>query len=306
MARTLWMLLLAVACVRVSLGEEESMPIATLPIQFKHNRAHISGVIKEQALTFMLDTGCGVTSLHPELIDELMLMAGRRLKMVGIAGEEWADTFRGVSIRFGEMDFKPRYVVSVPSERNESRRRRDGVLGEGFFKNYVVEIDSREKKLRLYAPTNYVYSGNGEVIPLMFKSETPSVEAAVVLPNREPITREFEIDTGCDSGLCLGADFVKGEKLLEALETRSSAKFGIGGSVETHDGSIPVLRLGKIDVTKPQTDFFKDGSPVDAPAVGHIGMGVWHRYKTIFDYTRKRMILERYEAPEGGGVTAGK
>ena len=47
---------------------------------------------------------------------------------------------------------------------------------------------------------------------------------------------------------------------------------------------------------KPQTDFFLEGSPVDAGLAGHIGIGALNRFKVIFDYSRRQMILE---APAG-------
>ena len=49
-----------------------------------------------------------------------------------------------------------------------------------------------------------------------------------------------------------------------------------------------------MEITKPQTDFFQTGSPVDEPLAGHIGMGALHHYKVILDYSRKQLILEPY------------
>jgi hypothetical protein len=59
-------------------------------------------------------------------------------------------------------------------------------------------------------------------------------------------------------------------------------------------GAVPGFRLGKLEIEKPQTDFFSSGSPVDEPMVGHIGMGVFHRYKVFLDYSRRVLILESY------------
>ena len=49
-------------------------------------------------------------------------------------------------------------------------------------------------------------------------------------------------------------------------------------------------------IERPDTDFFLDGSPVDGEAAGHIGIGVLREFRMIFDYSRRRMILEPYEA----------
>jgi hypothetical protein len=271
-------------------GEE---PI-TISVRHTHNRVIMSGKINGAPLSFLLDSACTIPTLHPEVVDQLNIQPSGTQKIIGIAGEERAPTYRGIVIDFGDAHYAPRRVASIPSERQDSRRRRDGVIGSGFFERFVVELDSRASVVRLYSPTNFNYSGKGEIIPFRYREEIPVVEAAIVMPGREAIKSEFEVDTGCDSGLCLGSKFVNENKLLEDLESRSSAKFGIGGSVETKSGTVPFLRLGKVDVEKPQTDFFRTGSPVDEPMAGHIGMGVFHRYKVIFDYRRRRIILETY------------
>lgn len=266
----------------------------TISVRHTHNRVILPGKINGTPLSFLLDSACTIPTLHPAVVDELKIEPSGTQKIVGIAGEERAPTYRGIVIDFGEAQYSPRRVASIPSERDDSRRRRDGVIGSGFFERFVVELDPRASIVRLYSPTNFNYNGRGEIIPFRYREEIPVVEAAIVMPGRDPIKSEFEVDTGCDSGLCLGSKFVNENKLLDDLESRSSAKFGIGGSVETKSGTVPFLRLGKIDVEKPQTDFFRAGSPVDDPMAGHIGMGVFHRYKVIFDYKRRRIILEPY------------
>ncbi len=290
MVRLRWLAVVIAAFFASAFGAE---PI-TIPVRHNHNRVILPGKINEVPLTFLLDTACTIPTLHPRVIDQLKVEPSGRQRIVGIAGEERAPTYRGLVIDLGEAKYAPRRVASIPSEREESRRRRDGVLGSGFFEQYVVEFDHRASLIRLHSPTNFHYSGPGETLSFYFRQEIPVVSASLVLPGRDPIAGEYEVDTGCDSGLCLGADFVSRNKLLASVESRSSEKFGIGGKVETQSGVIPILRLGKMEVVKPQTDFFETGSPVDEPLAGHIGMGVFHRYKVFLDYSRKQLILEAY------------
>jgi hypothetical protein len=285
----MWLMVFGFLAARV-FGE----PIV-IKARMAHNRFVLPAKINDKSFHFLLDSACTIPTLHPEVVEELKLESSGSVGIAGIAGDEKAPTYRGVAIDFGEAKYAPRRIASIPSERSESRRRRDGVIGSGFFRQFVVEMDSRAKEIRLHSPTNFKYAGKGEIIPFRFRrgDEIPIVEASVVISN-QPIKAEFEVDTGCDSGLCLGKKFVDEHKLLEAVESRSSEKFGIGGSVETKSGNVPVLRLGKVEVEKPQTDFFREGSPVEEPMVGHIGMGVFHRYKVILDYGRKQMIIEAY------------
>ncbi len=271
---------------------EATNPVA-VPFKLQRGRVMIPARVNgSEPFSFMLDTGFSITTVHPALAEQLDLRQAGRVTIVGIAGEEEAPMYAGVVFDFGGASYAPRRVASLPSERNRWRRQ-DGVLGSGLLRRFVMEIDGEAKLVRLYEPTNFVYSGHGEILPLRFRKDTPAVEATIGVPDRLAIKGEFEIDTGCDSGLCLGHPFVEKNQLLAATETRDSAKFGVGGGASTRSGHVAELRLGRFTVDRPQTDFFVEGSPVSDPFAGHIGMGVLREFKVIFDFSRKQLILER-------------
>lgn len=277
------------ACLAWRASRAEPTP---LPVKFSHGRAIISARVNgSEPLTFLLDSACTITTLHPSLLQQLALQQSGHVTINGIAGEERAPTYKGVTFDFAGLTYAPYRVAIVPSEAGQ-RRRTDGVLGYGFLRQFVVELNPATQQVQLFSPTNYTYSGKGEIVPFQFKAEIPVVKASIIISNLPPVEGEFEIDTGCDSGLCLGSAFVARNKLLGAVQTHSDEKFGIGGSVETESGVIPIFRLGSLEVRKAQTDFFTKGSPVDEPLAGHIGMGILHHYKVIFDYSRNRLILE--------------
>src|SRR3954468_14671473 len=155
----------------------------TVKVRITHNRIVIPAKINQSPLTFLLDSACTIPTLHPDVIDELKLQPSGSVSIAGIAGEERAPTFRGVVIDMGGAMYSPRRIASIPSERSESRRRRDGVIGSGFFRQYVVEMDARAGVIRLYSPTNFTYSGKGEVIPFRFRprDEIPIVEGSIIV-----------------------------------------------------------------------------------------------------------------------------
>lgn len=234
---------------------------------------------------------CTITTLHPDLVDELKLLPSGTVLINGIAGQERADTFRGLLFQWDGYSYKPSRVASIPSERTDSRRT-DGVLGSGFFKRFVVEVDPLGKSVRLHPPTNFQYQGHGEIVPLRFRDDVPVIKTTIVMPGREPIEAELEVDTGCDSGICLGAGFVQKHQLLAAVKSNAGRKNGIGGGVATQNTSLPLLKIGKMEFRNVDADLFSKGSPVDEPQAGHLGMDALHQHKVIFDYSRRRMIIE--------------
>jgi hypothetical protein len=230
--------------------------------------------------------------LHPDFVETFGLKRTGRITIVGIAGEEPAGVFEGPAFDFDGLAWKPRRVAAFPRDTLPRSRRRDGILGSGFFKSFVVELDPTGKTITLHEPETYRYSGQAEALPLTFKGSTPIVETLVRLPDRAEVKAQFEIDTGCDGALCLGKHFVEAHQLVPTNSAASGGRFGVGGGTRTRSGHLPRLTLGKITVDQPAASFFLEGSPVDAPLAGHIGWELLRDFKVIFDYSRKQMILE--------------
>lgn len=269
----------------------------TLPFEFVGGRVLVLARVNgSDPRSVMLDTGYSINMLSGEVAEKLGLKRNGQITVRGIAGEEKADLFEGATFDLSGATYSPRRVAALPAGYQRRWRKRDGILGAGFFRRFVVEIDSKTGKISLHEPESFRYRGDGEVIPLKFKDSTPVVEGAILLPDRAPILGRFEIDTGCDGGLCLGSDFVETNHLLEATgETKDAQRTGVGGDTNTRIGRVPKFRLGSLVVEKPLANFFLEGSPVDAGYAGHIGMDVFRRFKVILDYSRQRMILETAE-----------
>lgn len=268
-------------------------------VPFEIRRGHImvpARVNGSNTLSLLLDTGYGMTMLGAEHVEAFALKRTGRITIVGIAGEEPAGVFEGPTFDFAGMTWKPRRVAAFPAESQGRSRRRDGILGSAFFRRYVIAIDPPARSITLHEPDTYIYSGAGEVLPLTFQGTTPIVEASLQLPDRSEMTGRFEIDTGCDACLCLGRHFVEAHQLVPTNSAPGGGRVGVGGGTRTRAGHLPFLQLGKHRIEKPAANFFLEGSPVDAPLAGHIGWALLRDFKVVFDYSRKRMILEKSSA----------
>lgn len=273
---------------------QTSSVAARVPLELRRGAAFVKVRVNEsEPLAFKLDTGFGVTTIHPELVETLGLKPAGTLTINGIAGAEQADWLSGANFDFGGTKYSPRRVARIPSDASRPRRQRDGILGSGFLRRFVVELDAAGKTMTLHEPESFDYSGKGEIIPLQFRRDTPTVEATILIPDREPLRARYEIDSGCDGALCLGHEFVKTNRLDEAVaHKRESSRRGVGGSVDTHETRLPQFQLGDRKLDNVEANFFREGSPVDDDLAGHIGMGVLREFKVILDYSRRRMILE--------------
>ena len=274
-------------------GSSSSNP-AVIPFEIRRGHIMVPATVNgTNKLSLLLDTGYGMTMLRLDHVEEFALnRTGRSISIVGIAGEEQAALYEGPTFEFAGASWKPRRVASFPAANQSRSRRREGVLGSGFFRRFVVEIDPWRKELTLHDPDAYSHSGSGEILPLTFKNSTPIVEASVRLAGGSTIKAQFEIDTGCDSALCIGKHFVEAHDLLPSDRSSDGGRVGVGGSTSIKTGHLIQLQLGQLTIEKPPANFFLDGSPADAPLAGHIGWELLRDFKIVFDYSRKRMILK--------------
>src|SRR6185295_17798407 len=115
-----------------------------LPFEIRRGHIMLSARVNDSApLPFMVDTGYGVTMLRSGLAEDLALRRAGRVTIVGIAGEKDAGMFEGPNFDFAGLKWKPRRVAAFPADDSPRSHSRHGILGSGFFKRFVVEIDSQ-------------------------------------------------------------------------------------------------------------------------------------------------------------------
>jgi hypothetical protein len=291
-----WSVAVAFCVTVMSALAQTNSPVALAEVPLKSRTGDLlveTRINGSEPLLFKLDTGFGVTTIHPNRVEALNLQRVGHMSIIGIAGEEEADTYAKAVFDFGGASYVPRRIASLPSEARRRWRKRDGILGEGFFRRFVVEIDVAKQRLRLFEPKTFQYQGSGEILPISFKKDTPIIDATITPQGRDPIAGHFEIDTGCDGVLCIGHEFVVANHLLDqGNPAPTDTRRGVGGGADIRSGTLSELRMGKLVVNEPSANFFLEGSPAGEGQAGHIGLGVLERYKMIFDYSRLRIILE--------------
>lgn len=266
----------------------------TIPFEVRRGHVMVPTMLNgTNRISMMLDTGYGMTMLRERLATTMELRpTGRSITIVGIAGDERAKIYDGPEFGFGSLSWQPRRIAALPADSGGDARRRDGILGSGFFRRYVVEIDPFARNLHLHDPDDFAHKGGGDTLPLAFKGTTPLVTAQVKLPNGRNVEATFEIDTGCDSALCVGRHFVEQHGLDESAGS-SAQRSGVGGRASVRESHLGQLRLGGLVVKRPAANLFLDRDPADPPVAGHIGWDLLKQFRVTFDYSRKRMILSR-------------
>jgi hypothetical protein len=251
-----------------------------------------------EPLWFILDTGAAGTLLDTNRAKALgiKVSGGGYVEGVGETSVA-AGMAKNISFSLPGVDFQARVVVVLPLS-NLNRyigRVVDGVLGHDFFSRYVVEIDYAARVINVYEPKDFQYSGPGDSIPLELKDNASSVRARLGLPGRAPIEGNFRIDTGGSHTLLLHSPFVKTQKVMESMSrTIAAPSAGLGGETSIRLGRVQGLQLGRFALESVVTGLAVSakGALANPDLTGNIGDGILRRFKVIFDYRNRRMILE--------------
>ena len=264
----------------------------SVPFHLRGGRAFVPVKLNHtEAASFLLDTGFTMTMLREEYATRLGLKTVGQVTIAGIAGDERTEVVEGLDLDLGSCSYAPRRTALL-----KGKRTHPGILGSGFFKKFVVLLNCRDQTLTLYDPAGFQKPAGARVIPMRFRNTTPIISASI-LSGTNSIEAEFEIDTGCDGGLCLGERFIREHHLLEgAGETEAASRRGFGGGATTRAGFLSGVNLAGFTVKKPGTNFFLEGSPAAEGLAGHIGMEILSKFEITFDYSRKELLV-RESAP---------
>ena len=297
----------------------------TIPFELDDNLIYVRVEVNgSRPLSFILDTGA-----HSIIDEKQARVIGLKLKLVGQAGGIGAknpDVYLvtgKTSLSLAGVAFSPRkflalslaavqacvneFVVNeegrdVASEVNrqdEARRIVDGILGKEFFDQFVVEIDYAQKVLNVYDKIDYKYTGSGKEIPIEVGEQHIFARALIKASGRAAVKGRFLLDTGSALAVSLLKPFMDQHNLLPATEGMTSLPVcGLGGHAKQKSwiGTLEALQIGELKVAGPVTEFRMSDPTTDAD--GFIGGAVFRRFKVIFDYSRRRMILESRSDPK--------
>jgi hypothetical protein len=291
-----------------------------IPFRLYNNHIYLQVSVNGSApLWFVLDTGAS------------NLIASRHAKALGLkltpappaagSGDGTQDAFTadnvslalaGITLKpqkFGVLDFEeleacsneldvdPRGKMTkrLRPRQGDERQPFDGVVGDEFFRLFVVELDFAAQVMTLHEPGTYQYSGSGEAIPLEVRPRWVYLRTQLASSSAATVSGVFLIDTGFMGALLLHRPFVEGNRLLpRSDETTPFALCGIGGESDSRMGALRSVRLGSFDVESPVTLFSqaRDGNLTSTAYDGIIGNAILRHFNLVFDYSRSRMILE--------------
>ena len=273
---------------------------SSLCIPFDAGNRHVALQARlndQEKMWLVLDTGAGGSVIDAKRAEALGLETHGTQHAQGSGGAAEGSTVHGVDVTLPGFQLLDQTMgtLALGSLAAQAGRPLDGILGQPLLSRCVVEIDYARQCVSLFDPAVYTYSGPGVSVPITFKENLPYVKARVVLPDGRSVSGKFVIDTGASTSLMLSPGPVEREGVAASIgKTMTVQSRGVGGTSEVRLARVSRLELGGFSLEHPITALQPAGSGrISAEGtIGNIGGGILSRFKVIFDYSRRRMILE--------------
>jgi hypothetical protein len=277
-------------------------PTASFPFVYDDGRLFVPVRLSgDTTRWFIFDTGVGSTIVDAALAAQLGLTTTDAGTVTGAGAHRMRiGRTAGMPVSVGGVALAPPSIEVAPLDSLVfpfSGLHAPGVIGSQFFVEHVVEVDFDDHVIRVYDPATYEYQGAGAVIALDFVLGAPSVSGTLTLPDGTRKPARLLVDLGAKATLLVTEPFIRATGLREAFPRRVRATLGAGAGGETRYDfvRVPKLTLGQRD--QAEIASFVAGLSVENTLRSDeydalLGAEFLSRYRVIFDYAHKRLILE--------------
>lgn len=277
----------------------------TIPFKFIHNfivlEARIYGIMPVQ---FIFDTGAEhVILFKREYTDVMQVPYDKRIPILGsdLSREIFALITRNGLLEVNGLAPRP-YDMLVLEEDYFNLDEMigtpiAGLIGGGFFKNLVIQIDYKRGELTLIDPAYFRVPGDYVSLPLRIKTNKPYILAEASLQDGTVVQVDLLVDTGAGVPLLLHTNSHPSLHLPEQY-IRGKLGMGLGGYLEGYIGRLHNLTLGSVDFPGVLTSFqdINEYWLLDDSRYrnGILGNQLLSRFNTYLDYMQGQLIVKPY------------
>lgn len=258
-------------------------------------------------LWFVFDSGANVNVINERLARKLKLAIKGGSTLDANGGTASGSFVEDTTINISSVKVSNQTIFAVPLDALAEYSGRDvqGILGNNFIQNFVVEIDYANQTLIFHNPQIYNLAGMPDTIELENRDGNPFIKAQLSLDAKTIITDSFEIDTGSNGIFSIYRPFAEKHRLLQSIPKANIAEgtggAGVGGTTKYLDARIRSITLGKYVINQPLISISQGAeSSGTIFETGFIGTDLLRRFTVTLDYGSKRMRLvpnKNFNAP---------
>ena len=258
---------------------------------------------------FILDTGVRGNIIF--LGENQNFHINDSLKEVKLRGFGYGDPIPafvsvGNTISYKRMELKNKNFFLLKDEKLNFSAKTGiaihGLIGSDFFRNNVVKIDYKSKKLTVY-DRSYFYKkkfkeDKVKSVPLVFHNEKPYLQGKVQIHESDStdVPVKLLIDTGGTDALWLFKDASKFQTLPPKYFTDFLGE-SLTGSLHGDKSRIENFEFGGYSFGNPIVSFLNEDVAERAKKIkgrsGTVGAGILKRFTVWFDYRLQKMYLKK-------------
>jgi hypothetical protein len=257
-------------------AKAETQPLE-IPFTFTDGFIRVQARVPQSAepLSFLLDSGAGASVLSLRTAQRLHIPLGKTESVRGVGVNAAARHLTGVDATAnGVMLSNVSLAVDLSSADELCSKPIDGLIGVGFFKDRVVQIDYTRRVLRIGAGAPTTAS---ERLPVKMMNGIMCVPVGV----NDSTNRWTRLDTGCNDSL---------HWVIPRPASRGNHDaVSIGFVTDTNDTSLTSVSLGKRALRTVKTALH--GSPLFPGEAGLLGNGILSQFLVTVDWPNRQVLL---------------
>lgn len=273
-----------------------------IPVEIQHNVVLIPVRINGSfEMNFILDTGAKRNILtEPLLTDFLELDSLRKVKVRGLGGGEEIDAsvasdvkmllpggVKGVGL---QMLILPKGIISYSGMFG---RPVYGIIGYEIFGQFVVEINYKEKYVKLFDPFKYKPRKKFSELPIQILRSKPYIYATLTDYRGQKFTKKWLLDTGASNAITL----FNGELPVPNSSIEAFLGRGLNGEVHGKLARATAFQIGDFTFESVITGYPDSASlimlPESLPWYGNLGSEILSRFTVVFNYSAKKIYLKK-------------
>ncbi|MBC5863486.1 PDZ domain-containing protein [Flavobacterium turcicum] len=280
----------------------------TVPFKLINNLVFVPIKVNGVELNFLLDTGVSETILFSlEEKKEVRFFDAERVMLKGLGNQTAVEGLKSANniLDFGRLQYKGHFLyIVLDPEFNLSSHIGipvNGIIGYHFFKNNLIQLDYRRKKIVVLKDTpqnRKKYTFKTSIIPLQIDGNKPYVIAKVDL-EKQDIPVKLLVDIGNSDAVWL---FHNRNSLVNVPKKNFNDFLGRGfsGDVEGQRAKVKKFKLADYTFDEvisafPDSISIKNVTMVP-DRMGSVGGEIMKRFKVLFDYSSQQMFLRKNKA----------
>jgi hypothetical protein len=230
------------------------------------------------ALSFVLDSGAGVSVLNLQMAHKLGLSLAQPAVVRGVQSQTKGYWPQHLSAKLAGVPLPRNYLAVDLSELSKACMCDvDGLLGADFFWRKIIQIDYRAKAIRILPS----FEAPRGVEGIALKKGPQSILTRLRVNARKP--EWFRVDTGCASEL----EWVCSGRISGGLPKQVA----VGLSMFSKGEMTTSLEMGKLQLETVHTGVH--ASPIFQGEAGLLGNGLLSKFhKVTFDCSGSKVYVE--------------